>query len=63
MWHISLITSLENELILKNSKIMFGLKHKNINLLNSIKPRKKFFNVILKKNGILLKISKFDINM
>ena len=62
MWHISLINSLENEL--KIVKLCFGLKNTNINLLNSIKARKRIFSMlILKKNGILQKISNININM
>jgi len=46
MWHISLITSLENELILKNSKIMFWVKKHKYKFVEFDKSQEKnFFNV------------------
>ena len=46
MWHISLITSLENELKLKNSKIMLWVKKHKYKFVEFDKSQEKnFFNV------------------
>ena len=46
MWHISLITSLQNELKLKNSKIMLWVKKHKYKFVEFDKSQEKnFFNV------------------
>ena len=46
MWHISLINSLENELKLKNSKIMLWVKKHKYKFVEFNKSQEKnFFNV------------------